>query len=85
VIVIPEIMSVVGRLFFTVTIFAALVVPTVWLAYVRLAGVTDTGTTPAPVKLTDCGPFDAPSLIVTVAVYGAAVDGANVKLMVQEE
>jgi hypothetical protein len=40
VIVIPEIVSVVGRLFFTVTVLAALVVPTAWLAYRRLAGVT---------------------------------------------
>jgi hypothetical protein len=32
VIVIPEIESVVGRLFFTVTVFAPLVVPTVWFA-----------------------------------------------------
>jgi hypothetical protein len=30
-IVIPEIVRVVGRLFFTVTVLAALVVPTVWL------------------------------------------------------
>jgi hypothetical protein len=79
-----RLVSVLDRLFFTVTVSAALVVPTVWLANVRAAGVTETGTTPVPVRLTVWGLFDAPSVIVTVAAYEEAAVGENVKLMVHE-
>jgi len=74
----------VDRLFLTVTVLAALVVPTVWLAYVRVAGVTDTGTTPVPVSVTLCGLFVAPSVMLAVAVSALVVDGVNVKLILHE-
>jgi len=84
VIMIPVIVSVVGRLFFTVTVLAALVVPTVWFAYARLAGVTDTGTRPVPVSVTVCGLLVALSLKFAISVSVFVVDGVNVKLIVQE-
>ena len=81
----PDIVRVVERLFLMVTIFAALVVPTVWAANVKLDGVTDTGAIPVPVKLTDCGLLFAPSVIVRAAVFAPAVTGANVTLILQDE
>jgi len=83
--VLPDIVRAVGRLFLIVTIFAVLVVPTVWAAKVRLDGVTDTGAIPVPVKLTDCGLLFAPSVIVSAAVFAPGVTGANVTLILQDE
>lgn len=45
-----EIVSGAARLFFPVLVFAALVVPTFWAPYAKLAGVTETGKSPVPVK-----------------------------------
>jgi hypothetical protein len=67
--------SVVASLFLTVITWAALVVPTVCAANVRVAGVTATGTTPVPVSVSDCGLLDAPSVIWTVTEYGVALAG----------
>jgi hypothetical protein len=81
----PDIVSVVLRLFLTVTFFAALVVPTFWGAKVRLDGVTDTGTTPVPVKVTDCGLLFALSEIVSAAVFAPGVTGSKVTLILHDE
>lgn len=73
--------------FLTVTIFAALVVPTVWAANVSLAGVTVTMTVPAeapvPERLTVCGEFVAWSVIKIEPVRVPVVVGVNVTLTVQ--
>jgi hypothetical protein len=82
--VLPDIDRAVGRLFLIVNVFAALVGPTVWAVNVRLDGVTDTGTIPVPVKLTDCGLLFAPSVIVSDAVFAPAVSGANIMLILHE-
>jgi hypothetical protein len=42
------------------------------------------GAIPFPLRLTVCGLFDAPSVMVTVAAYAAAALGENVKLMLHE-
>jgi hypothetical protein len=68
----------VEKLFLIVTIFAELVVPTVCEEKVKLDGVTDTGTTPVPVRLTVCGLLFAPSVTVRVANFAPAVAGVNV-------
>ena len=81
----PDIVRAVARLFFTVTVFAALVVPTVWEGKVRLDGVTDTCTTPVPVKLSDCGLLFALSVMVSVADFAPDVAGAKVTLILQDE
>lgn len=84
-IVISKLVSVVGRLFFTVTVFVALTVPTFWaVAYVMLAGVTETGTRPVPENMMVCGLLAAPYVIVAVPDSAADVDGVNVKLIVQD-
>jgi hypothetical protein len=70
-------------LFFTVTVFAALVVPTVWLANVSVRGVTVTEITPVPDSGTCCGLVEALSVITSVALSAPAADGANFTLMVQ--
>lgn len=79
-----EIVNVVLRLFLTVTFFGGLVVPTFCAAKVNFDGVTDTGRTPAPVKLTDCGLLFALSVIVNEAVFAPVVRGANVTLILQD-
>jgi hypothetical protein len=43
----------------------------------------DGGTSPEPVRLTVCGAFAALSVMVSVAVSVAAVEGLNVMLIVQ--
>jgi hypothetical protein len=81
--VIDEMVTVVGCLLLTVTVFAALVVDTAWLPNPRLAGLTVTGTTPLPVKETVCGLLFALSLTVSVPVREPVVVGVNVTLIVQ--
>jgi hypothetical protein len=62
---------------------AALVVPRASLPNVKLAGVRLTATTPAPVKATVCGLFDALSLTDRVADFKPALLGENVTAIVQ--
>ena len=50
----------------------------------RVMGQLYGDTIPVPVRLSVCGLFDAPSVIVTVAAYEEAAAGENVKLIVQE-
>ena len=73
--------------FLTVTIFAALVVPTVCAANVSLAGVTVTITVPSeapvPDRLTVCGEFVAWSVIAIEPVRVPVVVGVNVTFTVQ--
>lgn len=72
--------------FFTVTVFAALVVPTVCAANVSLVGETVTTTVPAlpvPVRLTVCGELLALSVIKIEPVSVPADSGVNVTLIVQ--
>lgn len=40
--------------------------------------------TPVPVRLTDCGLFAAPSVIVRAAVSAPEIEGVKVMLMVQD-
>jgi hypothetical protein len=68
--------------FLTVTVWAALVVPTVWVANVSLVGVTLTPV-PVPVSDTVCGLPGALSAIETEAVRVPAAVGRNVTLIVQ--
>ncbi len=70
----------------SVTVCAALVVPTVWLAKVsevteRLAVVV--GAVPVPVRLTVCGLPEALSVMLKVPVRVPDAVGVNVTLMVQ--
>ena len=70
----------------SVTVCAALVVPTVWLAKVievaeRLAVVV--GAVPVPVRLTVCGLPEALSVMLKVPVRIPEAVGVNVTLMVQ--
>jgi hypothetical protein len=73
--------------FLTVTIFAALVVPTVCAANVSLVGVTVTMTVPAeapvPERFTVCGELDAWSVIEIEPVRVPVVVGVNVMFTVQ--
>lgn len=73
--------------FLTVTIFAALVVPTVCAANVSLVGVTVTITVPAeapvPERLTVCGEFEAESVTEIVPESDPVAVGAKVALTVQ--
>lgn len=71
--------------FFTVTTFAGLVVPTACEANVSLVGVTVivTAAFPVPVRLTICGEFIALSATETVAVRVPTVVGLNVTDIVQ--
>ncbi len=74
-------------LFVSVTFCAPLVVPTLWLANVRLVGdrlTTGAGAVaPVPVRLTLCGLPLALSLMLTAAVRVPVAVGVNVTLMVQ--
>ena len=71
----------------SVTVCAALVVPTCWLAKVRLALDRETAGAatllPLPVRLTVCGLPAALSVIVTLAVLVPVAVGVNVTLIVQ--
>jgi hypothetical protein len=73
--------------FLMVTIFAALVVPTVWAANVSLVGVAVTITVPAlapmPDRDTVCGEFVDWSAIETAPVRVPAAVGENVTFTVQ--
>ena len=68
----------VARWLVSVTIVGALVVPTVRLANVRLAGEIVTGTEPVPLRLTVCGLFEAPSVNVSVPARAPVAVGENV-------
>ena len=71
-------------LFVSVIVCAALVVPTGWLANVRLAGDRLTAeAVPMPVKLTACGLPIASSLIVIAPRRMSVVVGLNVTLIAQ--
>ena len=84
-IVMIKLVSVVRRLFFTVTLFAVLDVPTFWpVVYVMLAGLTNTGTRPVPENVTVWGLLAALYVIVAVPDSAVAVDGVKLKLRVQE-
>jgi hypothetical protein len=70
--------------FVSVAVFAALVVPTVWLAKVRLVGVSVTaGAVPLPVSGTVCGLPPALSVTERLAVRLPVVVGVNVTEMAQ--
>jgi hypothetical protein len=70
--------------FFTETGWLALVVPTVCDVNVRLDGVGATITeNPVPVRLTDCGEFDAWSVIMIDPVRVPVAVGVKVTLNVQ--
>ena len=64
--------------FFSVTVFAALVVEIVWLENVRLAGDNVTGRTPDPVREATWG--DPEALSVTVSVPVRLPDTVGVKV-----
>jgi hypothetical protein len=70
------------RWFVSVTVWAELVVPTVRLENVRLAGETVTGEEPVPVRLTVCGLFEALSLNVSVPPREPVAVGKNFTLIV---
>jgi hypothetical protein len=68
----------------SVTVWAALVVPRLWLLKARLVGVTlPTGALPVPVKLTVCGLLTALSVMLIEAVRLPMAAGLNVTLIVQ--
>ena len=75
--------SAVEALFVTVSVCAALVVPTVCAAKVRLAGAIVTGTTAVPVILITCCATAALSEITTAPCSAPLTDGENVTLSVQ--
>src|SRR5229473_3639644 len=73
--------------FVSVTVCAALVVFSGWLAKLRLVGASPTagvGFAPVPVSAMFCGLVLSPSVRTSVAVSAAATDGLNVTLTVQE-
>src|ERR1700683_2479157 len=67
-----------------VTVFAAVVVPTVSLPKAKVAGESVTGAAPVPVRLTSCGEFAAVSLMVIAPEMLPVAVGVNVEVMVQE-
>jgi hypothetical protein len=72
--------------FVRVAAWEPLVVPTICLANVSEVGVRVTGAAePLPVRLTVCGLFEAPSVIVRVPFLVPVAVGVNVMLMVQLE
>jgi hypothetical protein len=78
-------LTAVGCLLLTVTVFAALVVVTASLPKARVVGLTVTGTTPFPVSETVCGLLFALSVTVSVPVRLPVVVGVKVTLIVQFE
>jgi hypothetical protein len=82
-VVIEEIVTAVGCLLVTVTVFATLVVVTAWLPNAKVLGLTVTGTTPLPVSETVCGLLLALSAIVKVPVRLPVAVGVSVTLTVQ--
>lgn len=80
---IEVIVTAVGCLLLTVTVFAALVVLTASFPKPRLAGVTLTGITPFPVKDTVWGLLLALSVMVSDESSLPRIVGVNVTLMLQ--
>lgn len=72
-----------ARLFVMVTIFAALVPPTLSLPKARVVGERVTAAKPVPVKLTICGELVALSVTEMFPVKAPVVVGTNVTLIVQ--
>ena len=68
-------------LFVSVNVFAALVVPTFWAAYVAVAGVNVAGKIPVPDNAAVCGLLLALSVTLSVPVLAPATFGANVTLI----
>src|SRR5271165_1760207 len=67
----------------TVTVLAALLVPTVTVPKARAVGVTDTGICPVPVSDIVCGLLGALSVMVTLPLDSPAAVGVNFTVMVQ--
>lgn len=74
----------VARLFVTVTVCAAVVVPTVALPKGSVPGESVTGETAVPVRLTSCGEFVAVSFTVIAPVMLPTAVGANVDVMAHD-
>ena len=77
----PVIASGLAPVLVTVTVCEGLVVPTAWLAKVKLGGeketVVELSATPVPLRAIVCGDPTAVSLMVTVAVSAPAAIGAK--------
>ena len=90
-IAIPLMLSAVVPVFVSVTVWLALLVPTVWLANVRLLGdmladVVDVdAAAPVPLKLTVCALVLALVVIDNVPALAPAAFGVNVTEIVQRE
>lgn len=71
--------------FFKLIVFAALVVPTAWLAKFSAVGLSETAgpTTPVPLRLTPSGLLAALLVMNTLPVRAPAVVGTKVTLIVQ--
>ena len=82
-VVIEVIVTAVGCLLLTVTVFAALVAFSASFPKPKLAGVTLTGTTPFPVSDTVCGLLLALSVMVSVELSAPRIVGVNITLMLQ--
>src|SRR5579862_9130551 len=72
-----------GLLLVSVTVIGALGMRIGWVAKVKEVGLSVTGWTPVPARLTVCGLVIALSVIVMDPVYAPVVVGVNVTLMVQ--
>ena len=70
-------------LFFTVKVFAVLVVPNTWLPKERLAADRVTEPVPVPLNCAVCGVFGALSLTVSLPVRAPSAVGVKVTEMVQ--
>jgi hypothetical protein len=81
--VIDVMVTAVGCLLVTVTVFAVLVVVTATFPNASAAGLTVTGTTPLPLSDTTCGLLFALSVIVRVPVRLPVAVGVKVTLIVQ--
>lgn len=81
---IPEMLSVAVPVFFTVMLFAELVVPVVWLPKARLLAerLTRGLAIPVPERSTDCGLPLALSTTVTAAVIDPVLIGEKTTLIV---
>ena len=80
---IPKIVSGTAWLFFTVKLFAALVVPNTWLPKERLAPDRLTEAVPVPVNCAVCGVFGALSLTVSFPVRAPSAVGVKVTEILQ--
>ena len=79
----PEIVSGTAWLFFTVKLFAALVVPNTWLPKERLAADRVTEPVPVPLNCAVCGVLGALSLTVSFPVRAPSAVGVKVTEIVQ--